>query len=62
MAGLSEWKLNFHDMQKREFSPEEHEIVQQVDNCYYPLRIIIAVEGQTITVITNYPLKKGIPK
>jgi hypothetical protein len=32
-------------LENREFSPGEHEIVQPVDNCYYPLRIIIAVEG-----------------
>lgn len=49
-------------LENREFPPGEHEIVQLVDNCYYPLKIIIAVEDQTITVITNYPLKKGMPK
>lgn len=49
-------------LENREFSPGEHEIVEPIDNYYYPLKIIIAVEDQTITVITNYPLKKGIPK
>ena len=49
-------------LKNREFSSGEHEIIQPVDNFYYPLKIIVAVEDQTITVITNYPLKKEIPK
>jgi hypothetical protein len=49
-------------LKDRKFTLEKPEIVQTVDNCYYPLKIIIVVDNQTITVITNYPLKKEMPK
>jgi hypothetical protein len=41
------------------FSPGEHEIIKKVEGFKCPLKIVIAVEDDTITVITNYPLKKG---
>ena len=28
----------------------------------YPLKIVVSVEGDTVTVITNYTLKKGRKK
>jgi hypothetical protein len=37
----------------------EHEIIQDVVGFQYPLKIIVSVDGETATVITNYPLKKG---
>ena len=49
-------------LRNRKFTPGKHEIVQTVDNYYYPLKISVAVDTQAITVITNYPLKKGISK
>ena len=49
-------------LRDRKFTPGKHEIVPTVDNCYYPLKISVVVDAQAITVITNYPLKKGIPK
>jgi len=36
-----------------------HEIIEYVQGFKYPLKIIVAVEDDMITVITNYPLKKG---
>jgi len=36
-----------------------HEIIRNVSGLQYPLKIVISVEGDTITVVTNYPLKKG---
>jgi hypothetical protein len=37
----------------------EHEIIKDVADIAYPLKIVVSVEKDTITVITNYPLKKG---
>jgi hypothetical protein len=40
----------------------EHEIIRDVAGFRYPLKIIVFVKGDTGTVITNYPLKKGKKK
>lgn len=37
----------------------EHEVIKNVSGFRYPLKIVVSVEGDTLTVITNYPLKKG---
>lgn len=37
----------------------EHEIIRDVPGFRYPLKIVVSVEGDKVTVITNYPLKKG---
>ena len=36
-----------------------HEIVENVEGFKYPLKIVIAVENDVITIVTSYPLKKG---
>jgi hypothetical protein len=36
-----------------------HEIIKNVAGFKYPIKTVVAVEGTTITVVTNYPLKKG---
>jgi hypothetical protein len=40
----------------------EHEIIREVPDFTYPLKIIVSVKNNFITVITNYPLKKGRKK
>lgn len=40
----------------------EHEIIKDVPGFNYPLKIVVSVAGDKITVITNYPLKKGLKK
>lgn len=40
----------------------EHEIVRNITGFQYPLKIVVTVKGDEITVITNYPLKKGREK
>jgi hypothetical protein len=40
----------------------EHEIVKDIQGFGFPIKIVVAVEGELGTVITNYPLKKGIKK
>jgi hypothetical protein len=37
----------------------EHEIIRIVSGFQYPLKIVFSVEGDTITVMTTYPLKRG---
>ncbi|MCC7201620.1 MAG: hypothetical protein IT393_03000 [Nitrospirae bacterium] len=41
-----------------DFHKGEHEILRNVTGFKYPLKIVVSVEGDTVTVITNYPLKK----
>ncbi|MFQ5686782.1 MAG: hypothetical protein ACE5GV_08995 [Candidatus Scalindua sp.] len=40
----------------------KHEILKKINELKYPLRIVIDVKDDIITVITNYPLKKGRKK
>jgi hypothetical protein len=40
----------------------EHEIVRNLMGFHYPVKIVVSVQGDTVTVITNYPLKKGRKK
>lgn len=42
-----------------DFSKGEHEVVKHVTGFKYPIKTLMDVEIDTITVITNYPLKKG---
>lgn len=49
-------------LQNIELSQGTHEIIENVEGFEYPLKIIIAVENDITTVITNYPLKKGRKK
>ena len=37
----------------------EHEIITNVEEIAYPMKIVVSVERDTATVLTNYPLKKG---
>jgi len=37
----------------------EHEIIKNVSGFKYPIKVVVAVESDIVTVITNYPLKKG---
>jgi len=39
----------------------EHEIIKSIGQ-KYPLKIVVSVESGTVTVITNYFLKKGRKK
>ena len=37
----------------------EHELIRDIPGFKYPIKIILSVESNIMTVITNYPLKKG---
>ena len=34
-------------------------IIREIPGFKYPIKIVFSVESNMITVITNYPLKKG---
>lgn len=36
-----------------------HTIIEKIEGFKYPLKIVVTVENDIITVITNHPLKKG---
>jgi hypothetical protein len=40
----------------------EHVIIKDVHGFKYPLKIVVFAEEDLITVVTNYPLKKGRKK
>ncbi len=40
----------------------KHEIIKDVPGFEYPLKIVVSVEEDLMTVIINYPLKKGRKK
>ncbi len=42
------------------FSAGRHEIVKRISNFELPLKLVIDVKDGVITIITVYPLKKGI--
>ncbi len=39
----------------------EHKIIKDIGQ-KYPLKIVVSVKKDTLSVITNYPLKKGRKK
>jgi hypothetical protein len=40
----------------------EHEIIKNVSGFKFPIKVVAFVKGKIVTVITNYPLKKGRPR
>ena len=46
-------------LEGKELNQGNQEIIENVEGLKYPLKIIVAVENDIITIVTNYPLKKG---
>ena len=42
-----------------ELNDGEHELIRDIAGFTYPIKIVISAENDIMTVITNYPLKKG---
>ncbi len=42
-----------------ELTEGRHEIIKKAGSFFNPLKVIIEVQSEKITVITSYPLKKG---
>lgn len=41
-----------------DLSEGEHEVIRDIAGFKYPIKIVVSVENDMMTVITNYPLKK----
>ncbi len=37
----------------------EYELIRDISGFNYPIKIVVSIEKNIMTVITNYPLKKG---
>jgi hypothetical protein len=37
----------------------EHDLIENVEGFKYPIKIVVSVKDDILTIITNYPLKKG---
>ena len=46
-------------LEEKELVQGNQEIIENVEGFKYPLKVVVSVEDDIITVITNYPLKKG---
>jgi len=46
-------------LSERPLGPGIHEIIERVEGFKFPLKVVVVVEGDVVTVITSYPLKKG---
>ena len=42
-----------------DLSDGEHELIRDIAGFRYPIKIVVSIENDIMTVITNYPLKKG---
>ena len=47
-------------LKEKELRLGSHEIIQTGEGFKYPLKIVVTVKDDIITVITNHPLKKGL--
>ncbi len=48
-------------LKEKELTQGNHEIIaDNVSGFNFPIKVIINVKNDTITVVTNYPLKKGV--
>ena len=44
---------------ERHFVQGNQCIIEEIEGFIYPIKIVVAVEKEIMTVITNYPLRKG---
>ena len=49
-------------LEEKELIQGNQEIIEDVQRFKYPLKIVVSVEGDLVTVITSYPLKRGRKK
>lgn len=46
-------------LQGKSLPSGKHDIVEKVERFTYPIKIVVVVQEDMITVVTSYPLKKG---
>ena len=49
-------------LEGKELNHGNQEIIAVVEGFTYPLKVVVNVGSDIITVITNYPLKKGVTR
>lgn len=42
-----------------DLSDGEHELIRDIAGFRYPIKIVVSIDNDIMTVVTNYPLKKG---
>jgi hypothetical protein len=47
-------------LKEKKLYPGTQEIIQRVEGFKYPLKLVVAAENDRITIVTCYPLKKGL--
>jgi len=52
----------FRILENMELLQGKHEIMREVEGFKYPLKIVVDIKSDIVTVITNYPLRKGRQK
>jgi hypothetical protein len=60
LYGIHEAKISAI-LAKMNLPQGEHAIIKNIGQ-KYPLKLVVSVEKDTLSVITNYPLKKGRKK
>lgn len=45
-----------------DFLEGKHEVLQDIEGFEYPIKIVVVVEKDILTIVTNYPYKKGVEK
>lgn len=58
LYGISEKAIR-DILKDKELIQGNQEIIERFGGFKYPLKIVVSVKSDTVTVITNYPLKKG---
>lgn len=46
-------------LQGKELCQGIHDIIENAEGFNYPLKVVVAVGNDIITIITNYPVKRG---
>ena len=46
-------------LEGKDLSQGTHEIIENTEGFKYPIKIVLNLENDIITLVTNYPLKKG---
>jgi len=39
---------------------KQSEIIRNVSSCKYPIKVVFDIQGDHITIVTVYPLKRGL--
>jgi hypothetical protein len=61
LYGLSE-DIVCRILLERDLESGHHEIIRKTDQHRYPIKVIFSRDADILTVISAYPLKKGLPQ